>query len=92
MLNAVQFVTSVDKLLFYGEMSEGSANTLVEGIRQRDWEIVTAVVKLFDKYAVFDPHGKGKDAHIPCSDKLRVDLEEFKLFLDGRGTNDSQDV
>ena len=92
MLNAVQFVTNVDRMLFDGEMTVDSADTLVEGIKGRDLEILSVVVRLFDKYAVFDPHGNGKDAHIPCSDKLRAELEKFKLFLDGRGTNDSQDV
>ena len=92
MLNAVQFVTNIDRMLFDGEMTVDSANTLVEGIRLRDREVLDVVIRLFDKYAVFDPHGNGKDAHIPCSDRLRGDLEKFKLFLDGRGTNDSQDV
>jgi hypothetical protein len=92
MLNAVQFVTNIDRMLFDGEMTVDSANTLVAGVKGRDLEILSVVIRLFDKYAVFDLHGNGKDAHIPCSDKLRADLEKFKLFLDGRETNDSQDV
>ena len=83
MLNAVQFVTNIDLMLFDGEMSVDSAGILVAGIKGRDLEILSVVIRLFDKYAMFDPHGNGKDAHIPCSDKLRDDLEKFKLFLKG---------
>lgn len=52
-------------------------------IRARDREIVDVVVNLFDKYASFDPHGNGNDAHIICSNDLRDDLKKLKKSLTG---------
>ena len=83
MLTAAQFVTNIDKFLFDSGMPVDSANILVEGIKLRDREIVDMVVKLFDKYASFDPHGNGYDAHIVCSNDLRDDLEKLKKSLTG---------
>lgn len=82
-LTAAQFVTNVDKFLFDSGMPVNSADILVEGVKARDREIVDMVVKLFDRYASFDPHGNGYDAHIICSNALRDDLEKLKKSLTG---------